>query len=65
MADPTKIQKSKDRYLKEKVDRFQVTIPKGEKEIIQSYAKSKGKSLNSYVVDLIHEDMGTDKPERR
>ena len=62
MADPVKVQKSKDRYLKEKVDRLQITVPKGQKKIIQAHAKSKGKSLNSYVVDLIHADMGIDNP---
>ena len=50
MADPIKIQKSKNRYLKEKVDRVQITVPKGQ---------SLGKSLNSYVVDLINADMQT------
>lgn len=59
MADPIKIQKSKNRYLKEKVDRVQITVPKGQKAIIQEYAKSLGKSLNSYVVDLINADMQT------
>lgn len=64
MADPIKIQESKDRYLKEKVDRFQVTVPKGQKAIIQAYAKAQGKSLNAYVVGLIADDMGrTDNPE--
>jgi len=58
MADPIKIQESKDRYLKEKVDRFQVTVPKGQKAIIQAYAKAQGKSLNAYVVGLIADDMG-------
>lgn len=58
MADPAKIQESKDRYLKEKVDRFQITVPKGQKVEIQAFAKAKGKSLNAYIVDLIHTDMG-------
>lgn len=53
----SKIQESKDRYLKEKVESFVVRVPKGEKALIQQTAKEKGKSLNSYVVDLIHEDM--------
>lgn len=59
MADPIKTQESKNRYLKEKVDRMQITVPKGQKAIIQKYAKSLGKSLNSYVVDLINADMQT------
>lgn len=52
-----KYQEIKDKYLKEKVDSFQVRVPKGQKSIIQEHAKSIGKSLNSYVVDLINNDL--------
>lgn len=51
-------QKSKDRYLREKVDTFVLRVPKGTKEEIKSYAASLGKSLNSYIIDLINNDMG-------
>lgn len=54
---PNKIQESKNKYLKEKVESFNIRVPKGQKTIIQEYAKQKGKSLNSYVVDLINKDM--------
>lgn len=54
---PGKYQQTKDNYLKEKVDTFVIRVPKGQKAIIQEYAKSQGKSLNSYVVDLINIDM--------
>ncbi len=50
-------QKAKDKYLKEKVDTFVLRVPKGEKDKIQEYAKSHGKSLNSYILDLIKKDM--------
>ncbi len=50
-------QKAKDKYLKEKVDTFVLRVPKGEKEIIKQYAQSIGKSLNSYIVDLIKADV--------
>ena len=53
----SKYQATKDAYLKEKVDEFKIRVPKGEKDLIQQYAKENGKSLNSYVVDLIHKDM--------
>ena len=45
------IQKSKDKYLKEKVDTFVLRVPKGEKDAIKSSASSLGKSLNSYIVE--------------
>lgn len=50
-------QESKDRYLKEKVETFVVRVPKGEKSVIQERAKALGKSLNSYILDLIHDDI--------
>ncbi len=48
-----KYKESKERYLKEKVDEFKIRVPKGQKQIIQDFAKSKGMSLNSFVVSLI------------
>lgn len=54
---PSDYQESKDRYLKEKVEEFKIRVPKGQKAVIQAYAKEQGKSLNSYVVGLIDEDM--------
>ena len=50
-------QKAKDKYLKEKVDTFVLRVPKGEKEKIQSYAQSLGKSLNGHILDLIKADI--------
>lgn len=52
-----KIQESKDKYLREKVDTFVVRVPKGQKEIIQNFAKSKGMSLNAFIVDLIKKEI--------
>jgi predicted HicB family RNase H-like nuclease len=52
-----KYQDTKNKYLKEKVEEFKIRVPKGEKAVIQAQAKSKGKSLNAYVVDLIHADL--------
>lgn len=48
-----KIQASKNRYLKEKVDEFKTRVPKGEKIQIQDYAKTQGMSLNSLVVSVL------------
>lgn len=46
-----------DKYLKEKVEEFKIRVPKGKKEIIQNHAKSKGKSLNSFVNEAIDKEM--------
>lgn len=53
----SKYQDTKDKYLKEKVDEFKIRVPKGQKIIIQEHAKAQGKSLNSYIIDLINKDM--------
>lgn len=55
-----KYQETKDRYLKEKVEEFKVRVPKGQKQVIQDYAKSKGKSLNAFVCELIQAEMSNE-----
>lgn len=50
--------KYKNDFQKEKYDRIIVNVPKGQKEIISEKAKEEGyKSMNSFVVDAIHEKM--------
>ena len=63
MADPSKIQESKDRDLREKVDRFLVTVPKGQKQLIADFAAKQGESVNGFVNRLIREAMGKEKDE--
>ncbi|MDE5854413.1 MAG: Arc family DNA-binding protein [Ruminococcus sp.] len=52
-----KYKEARERYLKEKVDEFKIRVPKGQKVTIQEFAKSKGKSLNSFVLELINKEM--------
>ena len=48
----------KNKFQKEKYDRIIVNVPKGQKKVIDDYAKEKNyKSLNSFVVDAINEKM--------
>lgn len=49
--------KAINKYQTEKVEEFKIRVPKGEKAIIKAHAEKQGKSLNSYVVDLIYNDM--------
>lgn len=49
--------KYKNDFQKENYDRIIVNVDKGKKEIIKQYAKSKGLSLNSYIVNLVNKDM--------
>lgn len=58
-------QKSKDEYLKTKVDTFVIRVPKGQKQIIQDYAKIQGLSLNAFVTKLIYSAVpNIDKPPK-
>ena len=45
------------RYLTEQVETIAVRVPNGEKAVIKAHAEKLGKSLNGYIVDLIHADM--------
>ncbi len=57
-------QESKNKYLREKVDTFVLRVPKGQKQIIQHFAKSKGMSLNSFVVSLIDDAISEEKQDK-
>lgn len=49
----------KNKFQKEKYDRLIVNVPKGQKEIISTYAKENGySSLNAFVVAAINEKIG-------
>lgn len=50
--------KYKNDFAKEKYDRLNIQVPKGQKAVIEEHWRAKGyKSLNSYVNDLIKKDM--------
>lgn len=46
-----------DANLKERYDRVQLVLPKGEKEVIKAAADKSGCSLNAYVVEAIRQRM--------
>ena len=56
-------QASVNKYVKANYDRINVTIPKGEKEIIQERATAHGESVNGFIVRSIHERMERDGPQ--
>lgn len=43
-------------YIKEKYDRINLTVPKGEKERIKAKAAAQGMSVNEYINKLIDND---------
>ena len=50
----------KNKYNAKAYDRINLTVPKGKKEIIQSHAQAKGKSVNGFINDAIDEKMRRD-----
>ena len=44
-------------FMKEKYDRIGLMIPKGQKEIIKAYAKSKNMSVNEFINSLIRAEL--------
>lgn len=46
-----------DRYCKKSYDDVRVRVKKGQKAIIQQRADELGKSINSYMVDLVRDDL--------
>lgn len=45
----------KDRYNKKVYDEIKIRIPKGEKATLQEYLKATERSLNSFIVEAVHE----------
>lgn len=48
---------AKNRYNRKAYDFFQVRFKAGDKQTVQSFAESRGESLNGYILRLIHNDM--------
>ncbi len=44
-----------NRYSAKNYDRINIAVPKGQKEIIQDLAKSRGESINSFINRAIRE----------
>lgn len=44
-------------WIAEKLDRINLTIPKGKKDIIKAHAESKGESVNGFINRAIDETM--------
>lgn len=47
----------KDRWNKKNYDDIRLRVKKGEKEVIQQHAEKLGLSINSYIYQLIENDM--------
>lgn len=53
-------QRAVNKYVKNNYDRINVTIPKGQREVIQSHAEKQGESVNAFIRRAINETMECD-----
>lgn len=51
----------RNKWISEKLDRVNLTMPKGKKEIIQAQATKQGQSVNAYINAAIDEKMTRDQ----
>ena len=57
MAVPKSNQRAVNKYIREKYDRVGLTMLKGQKDIIKSYADANGESVNAFILRAINEAM--------
>lgn len=50
-------QRAVHKYVKNNYDRLELSVPKGEKEVIQQAAKQAGQSVNAYVYETVKRRM--------
>lgn len=50
-------QKAVHKYVKANYDRLELTLPKGQKEEVRSFAAAQGESVNAFIARLIAEAM--------
>lgn len=60
MPVPKANQRAVNKYVKNNYDRINITMPKGQKEVIQSAAAAVGESANSYINTAIIQRMERD-----
>lgn len=63
MAYTKATMKAVDKYVKNNYDRLAITIPKGRKETIDTFAKKEGTSINGLVNRLLRETIGITEEE--
>ena len=65
MGDGAKVskaqQKAVHKYVKANYDRLDLTIPKGNKDIIKAHAERRGESVNGFINRAIMETMKRDE----
>ena len=51
----------RNKWISEKLDRVNLTMPKGQKETIKAHAEAQGESLNAFINRAITETMERDR----
>lgn len=51
----------RNKWIAEKLDRVNLTMPKGQKDIAKAHAEARGESLNSFINRAIAETMERDQ----
>ena len=57
LANPKAQQEATARYNKKAYDRIDIIVPKGKRQVIKDYAKSKGMSTNRFINEAIDKAM--------
>lgn len=52
--------KAQNKYIAKTYDRVNLTLPKGQKEVLQAHAESHGESLNGFIYRATSETMERD-----
>ena len=53
--------KANKKYINTKLDEIKFRVPKGQREIIQAHAASRGESTNAFIFRAIREQMERDE----
>lgn len=53
--------KSKNTWIEKTYDRINLTVPKGQKEVIKAHAEARGESVNAFINRAVTETMERDK----
>ena len=63
MATTKASQRAVNKYMKENYDRINLTMPKGNKEIVQAHAEARSESVNAFINRAIQETMERDNTQ--
>lgn len=54
-------QKAQNKWIAKAYDRVNLTLPKGQKEVVQAHASAQGESVNGFIGRAINETMERDR----